>query len=149
MTDVTIPDTEVFQRFLAAAEEGSFETNADQVSIDIIARILNATDVAGVLEGGGAIHARDYLDTPFTLTAVRFNKSSFDGPGAQFYALLEGSSTDGEKLAITCGAKNVIAQAWKLDDLGALPIAVELKQSPRPTSAGFHVMWLEAAPKGL
>ncbi len=149
MTDIAIPETEVFQRFLAAAEEGSFETNADQVSMDIIARILDATDVAGVLEGGGAIHARDYLDQPFTLTNVRFNKSSFDGAGPQFYALLEGATADGEKIAVTCGAKNVIAQAWKLADLKALPIAVELKQSPRPTAAGFHVLWLEAAPKSF
>lgn len=149
MTDVAIPDSEVFQRFLAAAEEGSFETNADQVSMDIIARILNATDVAGVLEGGGATHARDYLDEPFMLTGVRFNKSSFDGVGPQFYALLEGADRDGEKLAITCGAKNVIAQAWKLADLGALPLSVELKQSKSPTANGFHVMWLEAAPKSF
>jgi hypothetical protein len=149
MTDIAIPDTEVFQRFLAAAEEGDFETNADQVAIDIIARILNATDAADVLGGAGAVHARDYLDVPFTLTGVRFNKSSFDGAGPQFYALLEGASSDGEKLAITCGAKNVIAQAWKLHDLGALPIEVVLKQSPRPTSAGFYVLWLEAAPAGF
>lgn len=146
MTDVAIPDTEVFQRFLAAADDGALDQNPDQVSIDIIARILGATNVADVLEGSGAIHARDYLDTPFTLTSVRFNRSTFEGAGPQFYALLEGADGNGEKVVITCGAKNVIAQAWKLGDLGALPVGVEIKQSPRPTAAGYHVMWLEAAP---
>ena len=146
MTDIAIPDNEVFQRFLAAADDGEFETNADQVSIDIIARILNAGTAAEVLGGAGAIHARDYLDQPFTLTGVRFNKSSFDGAGPTFYAILEGADHNGEKVAVTCGAKNVIAQAWKLHDLAALPVAVMLKQSPRPTSSGYHVLWLEAVP---
>lgn len=149
MTDLAIPDSDVFRRFLAAADEGQFEQNPEQVAIDIIARILNATDAAGVLEGGGATHARDYLDEPFTLTGVRFNKSSFDGAGPQFYAVLEGASADGERLTITCGARNVIAQAWKLSDLGALPIPVVLRQNPRPTAAGYHVLWMESAPKGF
>lgn len=149
MSEVAIPDSEVFQRFLAAADEGSLDQNADQVAIDIIARILEAKDATEVLEGSGATHARDYLDTPFALTDVRFNKSSFDGEGPAFYALLSGADGDGEKLSITCGAKNVIAQAWKLKDLDALPMQVVIRQAPKPTANGFHVMWLEAAPKAF
>ena len=149
MTDLVIPQDDVFQRFLSAADEGRFETNPDQVAIDIIARILSANDAAEVLGGGSAIHARDYLDVPFVLTGVRLNKSSFDGAGPDFYALLEGANSDGEKVVITCGAKNVMAQAWRLDDLGALPCPVVIKQSPSPTSNGFHVLWLESAPKGF
>src|SRR5437773_939438 len=84
-----------------------------------------------VASGGGATHARDFLDTPFVLTSVRFNKSSFDGAGPQFYALLEGADSNGEKVTVTCGAKNVIAQAWKLMDMGALPVSVELRQSAK------------------
>lgn len=145
MTDVQLPDSDVFKRFLAAAEQGELDVNADQVAIDIIARILDAKTVDDVLEGGGATHARDYLDKPFALTDVRFNKSSFDGEGPRFYALLEGADANGERVTITCGAKNVIAQAWKLKDLDALPMQVELKQSAKPTAAGFHVMWLEKA----
>lgn len=145
MTEVAIPDTEVFQRFLAAADDGQLEQNPDQVAIDIIARILKADTVDDVLGGGSATHARDYLNTAFKLTGVRFNKSTVDKDGAGFYALLESVNRDGEPFVITCGAKNVIAQAWKLSDMGALPIDVELKQSQKPTSAGFYVMWLEKA----
>lgn len=145
MTDVVLPDDEVFKRFLAAADEGTLDANADQTSIDIIAKILQATDAASVLGREDVTHARDFIDRPFTLTGVRFNKSDYDGAGPAFYALLEGADADGVKVLITCGAKNVIAQAWKLADLGALPIVVVLKQSAKPTAAGFHVMWLEAA----
>src|SRR5690242_2462259 len=105
MTDVVLPDTDVFKRFLEAADESKFEQNPDQVAIDIIARILAANDAAEVLGGGSAIHARDYLDVPFNLTSVRLNKSSFDGVGPDFYALLEGVDQDGVKIVITCGAK--------------------------------------------
>lgn len=145
MTDVVLPDDEVFTRFLAAADEGSLDANADQTSIDIIARILRATTPADVLGREDVLHARDFLDVPFTLLGVKFNRSEYDGSGPTFYALLDGANGDGEPLKITCGAKNVIAQAWKLLDLEALPIKVILKQSAKATSAGFHVMWLEAA----
>lgn len=147
MTDVVVPDTEVFQRFLAAADTDQAELNPEQVTIDIIARILNADTVEGVLGGNNATSAEDYLDTPFALTAVRFNKSTFEDAGPKFYALLEGANIDGEPLVITCGARNVIAQAWKLGDMGALPVQVVLKQSSKPTAAGYYVMWLEAAPE--
>lgn len=146
MTDVAIPDSEVFQRFLAAADEGQFEQNPDQIAIDIIARILNADSVDAVLGTSAATHARDYLDVPFALTNVRFNKSDIDGTGPDFYALLEGFDDNGEPQVITCGARNVIAQAWKLQDMDALPVRVVLKESAKATSAGFKVMWLEAAP---
>lgn len=146
MTEVVVPDSEVFQRFLAAADTDQAELNPEQVTIDIIGRILNATSVADVLGGNNAISADDYLDKPFALTAVRFNKSTFEDAGPKFYALLTGANTDGEEVVITCGARNVIAQAWKLQDMDALPLAVQLKQSSKPTAAGFYVMWLEAAP---
>lgn len=145
MTDVVLPDSEVFKRFLAAADEGTLDANADQTSIDIIAKILQATDAAAVLGREDVLHARDYLGRPFKLIGVKFNKSEYDGAGPQFYALLDGVTADGEPLKITCGAKNVIAQAWKLLDLEALPISVELKQSEKATAAGFKVMWLEGA----
>lgn len=148
-TDVVIPDSDVFRRFLAAADEGQLDANPDQVAIDIIAKILNAETTADVLGGGGATHARDYLDTPFTLTGLHFNESTFEGQGPNFYAILEGADENGERVAVTCGARNVIAQAWKLADMGSLPIAVVIKQSAKATSAGFHVMWLEAAPKSF
>ena len=149
MTDVAIPTSDVFQRFLKAADEGRFEQNPDQVAIDIIARILSANDAAEVLGGGSATHAKDYLDKPFTLTGLKLNKSDFDGVGPDFYAVLEGVDADGVEIQVTCGAKNVMAQAWRLDDLGALPCPVVIRQSTKSTSSGFHVMWLEQAPSGF
>lgn len=149
MTDVVLPDSEVFQRFLAAADEGKMETDADQVSIDIIARILEASDAAGVLGREEAAHARDVLDVPLMLRDVRFNRSTFEDSTTAFYSLLDCVNVDGEPVLVTCGAKNVIAQAWRLKDLGALPIAVVLREAPKETAAGYKPMWLEAGPESF
>lgn len=139
-------DSAAFTRFLAAADTEVQERDPDQVAMEIIRKILDAQTVADVLGGAGAIHARDFLGRPFTLTDVRFNESSFESAGPSFYALLEGADGDGAKVTITCGARNVIAQAWKLRDMGALPIGVTLVESQRETAAGYRPMWLEAAP---
>jgi hypothetical protein len=136
---VDVIDSEVFQRFLAAADDPANEVDPDQVTIDIIGRILKAASVDDVLGGAGATHARD----------VRFNRSDFGDSGPAFYALLSGADTNGEAVTITCGARNVIAQAWKLRDMNALPCQVELAESDRPTRAGFKVMWLQHATKGF
>ena len=142
---VDMIDSEVFQRFLAAADDEAGELDPDQVTIDIIGRILKATSVEDVLGGAGATHARDFLGVPFTLTDVRFNRSDFGDTGPAFYALLQGADDNGEAVTITCGARNVIAQAWKLRDMEALPVKVELAESERPTRRGYKVMWLQRA----
>lgn len=139
-------DSNAFTRFLAAADSEVAERNPDEVAMEIIRRILDSETVDDVLGGAGAIHARDFLSKPFALTGVKFNESSFDSAGPAFYAILEGADPNGEKVAITCGARNVIAQAWKLRDMGALPIQVVIVESPRETAAGFKPMWLEKAP---
>jgi hypothetical protein len=145
MTEVVATDDDTFTRFLAAADEEVREVDADEVSMQIIARILKATSVDDILEGSGAVHARDFVGVPFTLTDVRFNKSDFQDAGPAFYALLEGADGNGERVTITCGARNVIAQAWKLRDMGALPVQVQLGESERPTAKGYKVLWLEKA----
>jgi hypothetical protein len=141
-----VPSDATFQRFLRAADDGQLTQNPEQVAIDVIAKILSADTIEGVFGGAGTIHARDYLDTPFKLLGLHFNESTYDSAGPNFYALLEGVSVDGETLAITCGAKNVIAQAWKLGDMNALPMNVVIKQSAKATASGFYIMWLEQAP---
>lgn len=146
---MTETDQATFERFLAAAEDDLAETNPDEVTLDIIKRILRSADVDEVLEGASATHAEDMLGVPFALTDVRFNRSSFDGAGPAFYALLTGADAQGEKVTITCGARNVIAQAWKLKDMGALPVLVEIQQSERPTAAGYKPMWLAKPEKAF
>lgn len=145
MTNTEV-ERSTFERFLAAADTDARVTTPDEITLDIIKKILDAQTVDDVLGGAGATHAGDYLNKPFRLTDVHFNQSSYDGAGPSFYALLEGVDPDGVAVTITCGARNVIAQAWKLNDMDALPLVVMLVESPRETASGFRPMWLEAGP---
>lgn len=149
MTDLVQDDRDALARFLAAADIEQLADDPAKASQDIIARILRASTVEEVLGKEQVTHARDFLDTPFALLSVKFNRTEFDGDGPPFYAVLSGATDDGEPVTITCGAGNVMAQAFKLDDMKALPYRVVIRQNPKPTAAGFHVMWLEAAPVAL
>ena len=149
MTDVVATDDETFQRFLAAADEQTREVDPVAVQYEIIGRILKAETVDDVLEGGSLTHARDFLGVPFALTDVRFNRATAGGDGPDFYAVLTGADEHGEKVMISCGARKVLAQAWKLKDMGALPVAVELAEAERPSSNGYKVMWLEKASRSF
>jgi hypothetical protein len=143
MTDV-IPATDAeFDEFLAAANDQSVELTADQISEQIIRRILSSTTADEILGGAGTTPARDVLDVPFTLVDLHLNKSGIDGGALGMYAVLDGVNADGEKLAITCGASNVMAQAYQLRKIGALPVDVVIRQSDKPTANGYHVMWLD------
>jgi len=141
---MNVVDTEVFQRFLAAADDDVSEKSDDDVSMEIIARILSATTAEEVLGGSEPVHARDYLGRPFRLLGVKFNRSDFEEAGPRFYAVLDAVDPDGEPLAITCGARNVIAQAWRLADLGVLPIRVRLTEAARTTKNGYKIIRLES-----
>lgn len=142
-TEVEIANDETFARFLAAADEAAESIDANEVTLEIVAGILKAETVDDILGGGTLTHARDYLNVPFTLTGVRFNRSTQGGDDAAFYAVLEGADDNGEKVLVSCGAKKVIAQAWRLRDIDALPIKLQLAQSERPSANGFYPMWLE------
>lgn len=144
--ELTTEDRATLERFLASAETDAETMGADAVTLEVITRILRAETIDDVLDGGGAIHARDVLNVPFTLASVRFNRSTFEGGGPRFYALLNVNDRQGDSHVITCGASKVIAQAWRLRDLDAFPIDLVIKQSERETAAGFKIMWLERPP---
>lgn len=143
--EIALPDDANLARFLTAASEQTAELDPEQVTLDIITRIVNAETVDDVFGGSDAIHARDFLGTAFTLLAIKFNPSTVAGAGPDFYGVMEGAAKDGEKLTITCGSKNVMAQAWKLQDMRALPVNVQIMESERPTKDGYRPMWLEKA----
>lgn len=137
------PDTANLERFLTAGAE--VETvDPDAISAEIMQRILNATTAEAVL-GKGAIDASSVLNQRLVLRGVRWNKSTKGESGPGFYALLDVANVDGEPMTVTCGSRNVMAQAWRLADLGLLPLGVRIMESPVETAAGGRPMWMELA----
>lgn len=124
---------------IAAAPE--FE-DPEVVATEIVARILEAPDLAAVLDQGVAYHARDVLDQPFVLHGVKFNRSRLEnGPGV--FAILDAQFDDGRK-PVTCGSRNVMAQAYRIGELGGFGVTVKIVEGSE-TAAGYRPMWLTAA----
>lgn len=116
-----------------------------QVQLDIIKRILASPDADAVLGGQKAISGRETLERPFMLRGVRWHRSRFD-EGLPVFAVLDAAFLDdGETAAVTTSAANVMAQAYALSKLGALPCDVKIVESDHDTAAGFKPQWLERA----
>ncbi len=116
-----------------------------QIQIDIIKRILSSPNANSVLGGQQAVSGRECLERPFQLRGVRWHRSRFD-QGLPVFAVLDAAFLDnGETAAVTTSAGNVMAQAYALYKLGALPCDVKIVESDHDTAAGFKPQWLERA----
>jgi len=134
---------------IAGGEDVDFEVlDPEAAAREIVARILQAPDAGAVLAQGQTVSAEAILGQPFELREVRFLKSGIDNPeGPDVYAILDAVDTDtGERQTVTCGSRNVMAQALRLKQLGELPAVVQIIRADKPTAAGFYPMWL--APGG-
>ena len=116
------------------------------VQISIIQRILDSPDADAVLQGQKPIGGRDCLERAFTLRGVRWHRSKYEEGGIPVFAVLDAAFLDdGETGAITTGAGSVMAQAYALEKLGALPCDVKIVESDSDTAAGFKPQWLVRA----
>lgn len=137
--------SEALGRFLSTATEVAQE-DPEAISLAIVERILNAKTAEEVLTPNQVVHARDLIGVPLNVSGIRWLESDFEtGPG--MYAIMDCVRVDTDShLVVSCGGQNVLAQLWKLNDLGAFPARVVIQQAPRPTKAGFLPLWLEAGP---
>lgn len=127
-------------RFMSVAKD-VVPIDPQQAALDMVSRILGAGSVDEVLEGSSAIHAADVLGQNLTIVGVRWNESDL-ADGAGFYALIDCVDNNGEGFAVTCGAITVMAQLFKLDELGALPGTFQLVEAAKPTKSGYKPMSL-------
>ena len=136
-----------------AALKGQLEMPAEfaiedpqQVATAIIERILDSEDADEVFQGQQAIGGRDALGRPFTLNGVRWHRSRYEEGQVPVFAVLDASFLDdGTRVALTTGALNVMAQAYQLKRLGALPCDVKIEEAANETAAGFRPQWLVRA----
>lgn len=143
MSDQVVPTSDArVAEFLAAARDQE-PVDPQQAALDIVRRILSADAVEDVLKVAEAVHARDVLGDVLTITGFQFNESAIGGDGPAFYMLIECVDGNGEAFKVTCGALNVMAQLFRLNQLGALPGRFRIVESENATRAGFKPMWLE------
>jgi hypothetical protein len=102
------------------------EDDPEEAARGIIERILGSNSPDDVLAEDRVVHAKDYLDTPFIAHNVRFMGSTASETGGGVYAAIDASTKDGEPFVMTCGARNVVAQLFRLSTMNALPREVML-----------------------
>lgn len=117
----------------------------EQASRDIVMQILNAESIDAVLDMAGTTPCEEILDRPIEIRAARAMRSAFE-QGATMYLLLDVVDLDtSEALKVTCGARNVMAQLYRITQIGKLPVRGRICQSDRPTAQGYYPLWLKRA----
>lgn len=142
-----LTDDEQIARLIAGttdADELWAQQDPEEAARAIVARILSSEDEDAVFGlGAKATPADEVTDVPLIVRDVRFAASSFEA-GPSVYALIDAVDDSGEKLTVSCGSRNVMAQLHWLKVHGKLPTgyAVTISRAERATAGGFYPMWL-------
>lgn len=140
-TPAVTPDYDEFQRFLAAADEVA-ASDPIEAQRQIVERIMQAGDIDALLGESTAVGARDLLDEPLHLLGFRVAKSDFED-GLQYFAVIDAVTIkNGEKIIVTCGATNVLAQLYTAQARGFFPFDARFAEPEKATAAGYKPLWL-------
>jgi hypothetical protein len=120
--------------------------DAKETSQRIALRDLNATSLDELLGGSSdVISGRDYVNKPFTLTAVEWQQSDIvGGEGLPFYAVCHIATIDGEAKVLTTGAASIVRKVAKMAAEGWLPAKVKIVKAAK-TEAGYEPLDLAGA----
>lgn len=121
------------------------EIDPEEISRQIIGRILGAATADEVLATGDVRGAREILGQTILIHNIKLNESDYTD-GAGVYMIVECSDPDfGEAFIVSTGSAHCMAQLYRLSELGALPCKAKFAQSTKATKAGFFPMRLEPA----
>lgn len=151
-----IPSNEGLQAadVIAYVESGGTKTftvaseDPATIAARIDAQIFTAGSIEELLGGREVIHARDYLNKPFSLTDVEFRPSSIEGDGLPFYAVLHIVDTDGAINVVTTGARSVCMKLAKIKAENWLPVWLRFIEAEK-TANGYTPLDIVAAPQGF
>jgi len=120
--------------------------DAKETAQRIALRDLNATSLDELLGGSSdVISGRDYVNKPFTLTAVEWQQSDIvGGEGLPFYAVCHIATIDGEAKVLTTGAASIVRKVAKMAAEGWLPAKVKIVKAAK-TEAGYEPLDLALA----
>jgi hypothetical protein len=87
---------------------------------------------------------RDLEGVPVEIRNFQWRPSEFDEEGSSsvFVVVFGTRLDDGSAVALTTGARNVLAQLSNLARRNRLPIVRAIRASEKPTKRGYHPLWL-------
>lgn len=99
----------------------------DGDSMDIVARVLNATSVEELAEDDGLPSSKDLA--PFAPYVTGVTRRASDHPSnTGFYLICDGALPSGEPVRFSAGGEQTVALLAKLHQLGAYPIQVSFEK---------------------
>lgn len=115
----------------------------EQASRDIVMQILSAPDMDAVLDMAGTTPIGDITGRPIRILNARAMRSAYE-QGATMYLLLDVADLEtGETLKVTCGARNVMAQLYRWEQLGRPTFDCVCRPTDKPTAQGYYPLWLK------
>lgn len=114
-----------------------------EIQREIIEQLLAATSDEELEQVGNAIGWRELAGVPVEIEGFRWRPSSYE-EGSPVFFVVTGTRLDtGERVALTTGSGNVLAQLANMAKRGTLYHAVRMVEiSDKATKGGFHPYWL-------
>lgn len=121
------------------------ETDPEESTRAILARILSAQTAEEVLATQDVIHAQDIIGEGINATGVKWQRSEHQ-QSSSCYAVITGQRiADQSNVVVTCGARQVMMMLLKLRMLDAFPQRIRIAKKSKPTAAGYYPLFLEPA----
>lgn len=114
-----------------------------QISKEIMAQLLAAESDEELEQVGSATGWRELPGVPMELHGFRFRPSSYEEGAPVFFVVDATNLVTGERMVLTTGSGNILAQLTNMARRGTLVGAIRcLEIADTPTRQGFRPNWL-------
>lgn len=114
-----------------------------EISRQIVAQLLAAESDDELENFGSATGWKDLMNIPVEIHGFRWLPSTFEGQGAAVFFVVQATRLDtGERVTLTTGSMNVLAQLSNMARRGTLVGAVRQLEEASETRQGFKPLWL-------
>lgn len=140
---ISATTSQALEDYLAGRETVQVQ-DPDDVVRGIVARTLEAGSLDELLNRQAVVGLRDLMARTLVISDVRWGTSTYED-GLPFYAIIDAAdAVTGEKLVVTTGAMQPMAQLYMMKKHNWLPAAVKVDTTAKPTSGGYYPVWLSA-----
>lgn len=139
---------------LREKEPPTIVDDPDEISREIMLRLLSAETDAELESFGSAVGWRDLMGVPIEIKGFTWRPSKYDGEdsegatGPAVFFVVQGTRLDtGEPVVLTTGSGNVLAQLVNMAKRRTLVGAVRMIEEGSKTTRGFNPLWLVTPPQ--
>jgi hypothetical protein len=121
-----------------------------EIQKEIMRQLLAAESDEELEQVGNAIGWRELFGVPVQIDGFRWRPSSYEQGAPVFFVVVGNRLDTGERVALTTGSGNVLAQLTNMAKRGTLTGAVRMaEQADKDTKSGFRPYWLRTPPQPL